>query len=366
MTSEGSEGSLVGTIRQSPPLDLKAPYDPAWVKGKTFVITGGASGFGAAFLKKWAEHGANVVIGDINVKGGDELVRRIRNETGNQNLHFVHCDVTDWQSQVNFFKDAVKLSPHGGIDTVVANAGIAEPDMGFEIPAGLDSTDPPKPNLSTINVNLTGVLYTTHLALFWLARNPNSQPVSLSTSPASTPRDRHLLLVGSVASLGPFPGRALYAASKHGVCGLFRSLRSSTIVHGVRVNMLCPYFVNTPLITAPARLALAGAATGKIEDVVDAGTRFAADTRICGRGLVVGPKVKVEQREDGEWALVSKGGEDVAVWEPYADDYEECEVFTRRMIGLLNAATRARGWIGWFTDLFGVAGYMLKSWLRLQ
>jgi NAD(P)-dependent dehydrogenase (short-subunit alcohol dehydrogenase family) len=364
MTSEGGKGSLVEAIRQSPPVDLGASYDPTWVKGKTFVITGGASGFGAGFLKKWAEQGANVVIGDINVKKGDELVRKIRSETGNQNLHFIHCDVTDWQSQVNFFKDAVKLSPHGGIDTVVANAGIVEPGMDFEMPIGLDSAEPPKPNLATIDVNLTGLLYTTHLALFWLPRNPNSQPVSLSSSPASTLRDRHLLLLGSVASFGPLPGLALYAASKHGVCGLFRTLRSSSFVHGVRVNMLCPYFVDTPLIPPHARLILAGAAIGKVEDVVDAGTRLAADTRISGRGLAVGPKLKVEQQEDGGWALISKGGEDVAVWEPYADDYEECEVFMRRMISMLNAATRARGWIGWVTDLVVVAGYGLKAWLR--
>ncbi|KAH0543744.1 hypothetical protein FGG08_001926 [Glutinoglossum americanum] len=236
----------------------------------------------------------------------------------------------NWQSQVNFFKEAVKLSPQGGIDTVVANAGITESGMGFEKPEDLDSAEPPKPNLAVVDVNLYGLLYTTHLALFWLPRNPNSQPVSLSSSPATTLRDHHLLLIGSTVSLYPMPGRALYGASKHGVCGLFRTLRSSSFVYGVRVNMLYPYFIHTPLLPALGRLVLAGAAIGKIEDVIDAGMRFAADTRISGRSLVVGPEMKVERQGGGEWVLASKGGEDMTAWEPYIDDYREGDIYMQR------------------------------------
>jgi hypothetical protein len=54
---------LVEEIRQSPPVDTSAPYDAAWVAGKTILITGGASGFGEGFFRKWADHGANVIIG---------------------------------------------------------------------------------------------------------------------------------------------------------------------------------------------------------------------------------------------------------------------------------------------------------------
>jgi NAD(P)-dependent dehydrogenase (short-subunit alcohol dehydrogenase family) len=115
-------------VHQSPPLDLSIPYDLAWVKGRTVLITGGASGFGAAFVRKWAENGANIIFGDVSTEQGDQLAREVQKETGNKNVHFVHCDVTDWQSQVNLFKEAVRLSPHGGIDTVVANAGIAKGD----------------------------------------------------------------------------------------------------------------------------------------------------------------------------------------------------------------------------------------------
>jgi NAD(P)-dependent dehydrogenase (short-subunit alcohol dehydrogenase family) len=107
-------GYLVDAIGQSPPLDTSAPYDSTWVAGKTILITGGASGFGEGFLRKWAENGANVIIGDINKTKGGVVVKEVRKSTGNLNHHFLYCDVTDWQSQVDFFRDAVKLSPTGG------------------------------------------------------------------------------------------------------------------------------------------------------------------------------------------------------------------------------------------------------------
>ncbi len=351
-------------IRQSPPIDTAAPYDVSWVKNKTIVITGGASGFGAGFFRHWAAHGANVIIGDINVKKGDQLVREVRKETGNQDLHFVHCDVTNWQSQVNFFKQATKLSTHGGIDTVVANAGIGDSEMKYELPEDLDAAEPSPPSLKVIDVNLTGVLYTTHLALYYLARNPNSVAAFPSTDIAATHRDRHLLLLGSVASLCPLTGQTLYGVAKHGVLGLFRCLRSSSFAHGVRVNILCPYFIDTPILGADARALLAGAPLGKVEDVVDAGTRFAADPRIVGRALYVGPKLKVKQKGEGEWDLVEKrdqGGVEKAVWEIYADDFEDSEVFMRRMVEKLNMETTLRGWSGWAMDLAGAIWYKIKG-----
>lgn len=120
--------SAVSSINQSEPIDLDKPYDAANVKGKTIVITGGASGFGAGFVRKWALNGATIVIGDINEELSQKLVAEVRKDTGNEDVHFVHCNVCDWLSQVRFFKEAARLSPHGGIDMVVANAGIAGAD----------------------------------------------------------------------------------------------------------------------------------------------------------------------------------------------------------------------------------------------
>ncbi|CAD6585535.1 MAG: hypothetical protein ASARMPRED_002185 [Alectoria sarmentosa] len=322
-------------VRQSPTFDTNAVPDETWIRDKTIVITGGASGFGEGFFRKWAADGATVVIGDINVQRGDQLVREVKKETGNSDLHSFYCDVTDWQSQVQFFKDAVNVSPHGGIDTVVANAGIVDAAPTIETPRGLDALDPPPPNLAVLDVNLKGVLYTSHLALFYLAKNPQSAPADPDCDPAKTFRDRHLLLMSSMAGIAPIPNQTL----------------------------------DTPLFTTTARALLAGGSMGNAEDVVDAATRFVADPRVVGRAVVVGPKLKVEQDSNGQWSLVDdqeKRGEEKAIWEVYAHDFEDTEIFTRRIVGILNRAMEMKGWSGWLKDMFAAFRNMSLFLQRLQ
>ena len=351
--------SVVDKIGQSPRLSssqLSMPIvDTTFLKDKTILITGGASGFGAGFLRRWAAAGANVIIGDINVEKGDQLVREVKKETGNENLHFFNCDVTDWQSLVSCFKNAVKVSPHGGLDVVVANAGIVGEET-IDMPKGIDAAEPPPPNLKVLDVNLTGVLYTAHLALWYLPRNPGSQSANKNADPAKTPRDRHLILMSSLAGLGPIPTQSLYATSKHGVVGLYRNLRASSFMHGVRTNLICPYFMDTPLVTVGARIMLAGAVMGEPEAVVEAGTRFAADPSIVGRAVAVGPKLKCRREEDGQWVLVEKDdpnqdGDELSSHEICAGDFEDVELFTKNMVGIMNRAAQLRGWIGYWRDI---------------
>ena len=182
---------------QSPALVFPAVYDEAWLQGKTILITGGASGFGEAFVRRWAAAGACIVFGDVDDRKAETLVGELRKQE-NCNVHFVHCDVTSWTSQVNLFKEAVRLSPHGGIDCVIANAGIADKKVQFEIP-DLDAADPSPPRMDVINVTLIGAMYTTHLGLFYLPQNPGSSPASAQSIPGETKRDRHILLIGSVS-----------------------------------------------------------------------------------------------------------------------------------------------------------------------
>ena len=367
MASNGSPNPVVKMIRQSPPLDIRNIIDDSWVKDKTILITGGASGFGEGFLRRWAAAGAIVVIGDVNVEKGDQLVRELRKETGNAHLHFVHCDVTDWHSQVHLFREGLRLSPHGGIDTVVANAGIAPKSDIFNEPGGLEIANPPPPNLAVLDVNLTGVVYTSYLALYHLKRNPNSRPADPNCDPQSTHRDRHLLLMSSVAGLFPLPGMALYGTSKHALLGLYRCLRASSFSHGVRVNIICPYYMDTPLLRTISRVLLAGNLVGKPEDVVEAATRFAADPRVVGRAVAVSPKLTVEQREDGEWILASPtnpSGVEKAIWEIYPHDFEDLDVASKRIIGLINRRAENRGWSGVLVDLAGALFHALRGWWR--
>ncbi|EKG10096.1 Short-chain dehydrogenase/reductase SDR [Macrophomina phaseolina MS6] len=351
--------------RQSPPVDLSKPCDDSWVKGRHILITGGVGGFGAGFARRWAAAGASVVVGDINSQKGEEMVGILREELGNPNVHFVHCNVADWDSQVRFFKESLKLSPHGGIDAVVANAGIAKPDP-LATPGDLGIDEPPRPDFSTTDVNLYGVLYTVHLAMYYLPRNPGSTPSSPDRDPRTT-RDRHILLVGSMASLAPICIQPQYGAAKHAVLGLFRSLRTSTFVEGVRINMICPYFVETPILTRSARLLLAGTGLGKVEDVVEAATRLTADSSICGRALCIGPPAKALRAEDGQLIPVAGDGADgvsgpeIGIWECYADDFEAADAWTKRFVVMLSYIGSAKGWVNWAVD---VAKALFGGWGR--
>src|SRR2546423_13724244 len=100
---------------QSPAVDFSLPPDLSSIKDKTILITGGASGLGAGFFTAWAALGANVIVGDISESSGRRLVESTKTSTGNKNLYFLPLDVTLWESQVSFFQEAAKLSPHGGI-----------------------------------------------------------------------------------------------------------------------------------------------------------------------------------------------------------------------------------------------------------
>ena len=180
-----------------------------------------------------------------------------------------------------------------------------------------------------------------------------------------------------LASLGKYPLVSFFSIIY--LLPAPRSLRSTTFEHGVRINLICPYFIDTPIIPTGARLILAGGGTGKPEDVVDAGTRLMADTRIIGRALAIGPKVTVS--DDGQLITTKfkNGGNEKAVWECYAEDFEEVgtshfghnhynprctnkhiEAFAARFIKLINAVETARGFGGFLYDVFLAFAYPIR------
>jgi len=337
----------------SPEVDFSAPINYLNFKGKTIVITGGASGLGAGFFEEFARHGANVIIGDINEKLGTSTVARIRQSSKNDDHHFVKLNVTDWKSQAEFFKQAARLSVHGGIDCVIANAGIADDreNAAFENPPDYSSMDnPPAPTMRTLDINLNGVMYTTNLAISYLSRNQGSRKCSPDAQSAT--RDRHLMLISSIAGTAALPTQPIYCTSKHGVLGLFRSLRiTMPIVHGIRINVLHPYFVDTPILGPAGALVLAGGGMAKVEDVVSAGARLVADQSIIGRALMIGSRASVPQMRAAGFAEPYALEDGKAVWDIHGDDFQQTEVFTRRVIAVTNIVTSARGWSGMFSDI---------------
>lgn len=346
-------------------VDTTAPIPLESLKGRTVVITGGASGIGASIAIKVAENGGQAIIGDVNKNLAEEFVAYIRQSYKSDDHHFIPLDVTSWDSQTAFFKQAASLSTHGGIDAVVANAGIADPKehRSFLNPPDYSKLENPKaPPYRTFQVNALGVLYTSDLALSYLSRNPQSDKCSLT--PSEGPRDRHLLLVSSIAGVAAVPNIPIYACAKHAVVGLFRSLRiSAAKITGVRVNLVCPYFVDTPILGPEGPLFMAGMGMASVSDVTDAAVRLIADKAIVGRSLmIVSRGTKEEVTAAGiEWKEGDKHGNAVRDFAGF--DFEQTDVFTRRMIGITNLVSAAKGWVGWLAD---VVAFFVRAFSRLM
>lgn len=208
--------------------------------GKTALITGGASGIGAAIATRFASRGADVVIADIAADGG-----QVAAQLG---ATFVPTDVADLQANRDMVAAAV--AAHGRLDIVVLNAGIGE---------GGDYLQAFDPGLyrNLVAVNLDGVVYGLHAALEVLRRQGSGSIIATS----------------SLAGIASSPINPLYAATKHAVIGLVRSVAPSLIQRGITVNALCPTFVDTPILGNAVpylnRLGLAVLPTDRVADVAE-------------------------------------------------------------------------------------------------
>lgn len=186
-------------------------------------MTGGGSGIGREYVRALAKAGANVVIADVSEKNGQQVQQETSGSTT-----FVRCDVTSWDDQLAVFKKAIEFSPNKEIDIVVANAGITVRDEVFA--NDIEKDEPEKPKIPVLDINATGVVWTTKLAIFYF-RKQN----------AKTRRDRSLILQSSLAGYLDLIGAPQYTSSKFFVRGLLRSLRQSEIAHGIRVNLIAPW-----------------------------------------------------------------------------------------------------------------------------
>src|SRR3954465_484580 len=153
--------------------------------GKTVLITGAARGIGAALARKAASRGARVALAGLE----PELLAKVADELGPEHL-WVECDVTDAEA----LKAAVQrtVDTFGGLDIVVANAGIA--------PLTTVATASARALARTIEVNLIGAMLTAHAAL-----------------PEVAKRRGHILLVSSAAAFTVLPGMSAYCAAKAGL-----------------------------------------------------------------------------------------------------------------------------------------------------
>jgi NAD(P)-dependent dehydrogenase (short-subunit alcohol dehydrogenase family) len=186
--------------------------------GKVAVVTGGCSGIGLATVKRFAEEGAQVVIGDLDVKRGEEIVDGIAGL-------FVHCDVTSKTDVDALFKTA--KDTYGSVDIAFNNAGISPPEDDSILDTDLDAWR------RVQEVNLTSVYLCCKAALPYMLEQKRGSIINTASF---------------VAVMGAATSQISYSASKGGVLSMSRELGVQFAREGVRVNALCPGPVNTPLL----------------------------------------------------------------------------------------------------------------------
>ncbi|RBY95572.1 short-chain dehydrogenase [Blastococcus sp. TF02-8] len=184
--------------------------------GKSVLITGAARGIGAALARKAAARGARVALVGLE----PQELARVADELGPEHL-WVEADVTDPEA----LKAAVQrtVDTFGGLDIVVANAGIA--------PLTTVMTSSAHALARTIEVNLIGTMLTAHAAL-----------------PEVAKRKGHVLLISSAAAFTVLPGMSAYCASKAGVERFGDALRLEVAHRGVTVASAHPTWIDTDMV----------------------------------------------------------------------------------------------------------------------
>lgn len=145
--------------------------------------------------------------------------------------------------------------------------------------ADAEGDEPVEPDLKIININLIGVSYTAKLAIHYLARNKEGS-------------DRCLIMTSSLAGYLDLPGSPQYNAAKFGVRGLMRALRRTGSATNMRVNIIAPWFVRTPIIADPVQdlLESKGIKFAEKADVGAAVLHIASDRSMNGRSKNCNPE----------------------------------------------------------------------------
>jgi NAD(P)-dependent dehydrogenase (short-subunit alcohol dehydrogenase family) len=190
-------------------------------KGKVAAVTGASSGIGKSVSELYAREGAAVVLSDINQELGEKTTEEIR-QAGGEAI-FVRADVSKPSDCENMVKAA--LDKYGRLDFACNNAGIGgdqNPTADYSIEAWEKA----------ISVNLSGVFYCMKYEI----------PAMLKSGGGS------IINMASILGRVGFAGAVGYVAAKHGVLGLTKNAAMEYAPHGIRVNVIGPGFISTPLI----------------------------------------------------------------------------------------------------------------------
>ena len=203
-----------------------------------FLVTGGASGLGAACARRFVAAEARVLVADVNDASGEELVSAL-----GDNVRFVHTDVTQEDSVEHAIERILAAfgALHGAINC--AGIGLAERTVGRNGPHPLASF------ARVVGVNLIGTFNVIRLAAAAIARNP----------PNAAGERGVIVNTASVAAFDGQIGQAAYSASKGGIVGMTLPIARDLARDGIRVMTIAPGIFDTPLLGAlpePARQSL--------------------------------------------------------------------------------------------------------------
>ena len=199
---------------------MRARFD-----GRVAIVTGAATGIGAAAARAFAREGAHVVVLDVDVAEGEATAAAIADAGGI--ARFRRVDVTDEEAIRSAVGETV--GEQGRLDVMHANAGIEWTKKVVDTSR--------EEWQRVIDVNLTGVYLACRYALLHMARQGSGA----------------LVLTSSPHAINTVPDAGAYAASKGGVLALTRSLALEGAPYGVRANALLPGAVDTPMLRREAR-----------------------------------------------------------------------------------------------------------------
>lgn len=241
---------------------------PGRLSGKVAIVTGAADGIGRAVASRFLAEGASVVAVDLSL---DKLRAGLDGDP--QRLHLMPVDVTSAQAPTELVGAAIER--FGGLDILVNNAGV----VCFETTEEMSDENWRR----TVEVNLTAVFKLCRRAIEPMRQRGGGRIVNLS----------------SINAIRTGPGLAAYAAAKHGVIGLTKTLAVELGPHQITANYVCPGAILTgmtrPLVESSTemRAALDGFSPlgrmGRPEEVANGILFLASDEAsfVSGHGLVI-------------------------------------------------------------------------------
>ncbi len=188
------------------------------LEGRVAVVTGGASGIGLASVRRLADEGARIVIGDVDPVSGEAAASEVDGI-------FVKTDVTSAEDVATMFRTA--KDSYGSIDIAFNNAGISPPDDDSILETGIDAWR------RVQEVNLTSVYLCCKEVLPYMLEQGKGSIINTASF---------------VATMAAATSQISYTASKGGVLAMSRELGVQFARSGIRVNALSPGPVNTPLL----------------------------------------------------------------------------------------------------------------------